>query len=190
MSYTEDDLLVTDPQWPNWRAKLICDDQAEQPWGDGSCPALLIERGDAWFAKGVFQPAYADRILQARRHFGDDQLLERYLRMLHGTTTVVHVTSRDLDVMLFDTSGFRDYIGVSGPANLAAEQQEWRFWLDGEVFGISVEHNPLTIAKPAWVEWDAIWGFYGLAYSRERAKELLTENITAAVAKWRRDGGR
>lgn len=190
MTFDEDELIICDPAHPAWRARLIHDDAAEQPWGDALCPALLIPaRGQASFARQVFQPGHADRILAARRHLADEALLERYLRIVHGTTAVSHVTDRDVTVMLFDTAEYRQHAGCPAPCDLSQEHAEWRFWVDGEVFGITVEENTGTAAAPQWNERDGMWGFYGLAYARQRATELLAENITATTTE-ALDGGR
>jgi hypothetical protein len=49
--------IVTVPQWPRWRALLVPDDDAGQPWGDALAPALILGRhGHVAVAAEVYQP--------------------------------------------------------------------------------------------------------------------------------------
>ena len=110
---------VIDDRYPGWRARIIADIEADQPWGDALAPALLVERGYAQWASGVYQSRDAARILEAWRRL-DLAVFERYLRPAHGTTTMDQVSERNLIVITFDTAGFREHVGISGPAD------QWR----------------------------------------------------------------
>ena len=73
-----DDLTITDGRYPNWRARIVLDEEAGQPWGDVLAPVLLIERHRASWATEVYQPKHAQRILTAWHHLNGD-VFERYL---------------------------------------------------------------------------------------------------------------
>lgn len=169
--------IVIDDQYPGWRARIVADADAGQPWGDALAPALLVESGHAAWASEVYQCKDADRILEAWRRL-DPQVFERYLRLAHGATAVEQISERNLTVITFDTAGYREHVGVSGPADLSGEQLEWRAWLDGDVYAVIVEQHT---AEQCWVHRDTLCGLYGWAYAQQTAMDLLTENAAAPV---------
>jgi len=170
--------IVTDDRYPGWRARIVADAEAGQPWGDALAPALLVERDHAAWASEVYQSKDADRILQAWRRL-DPQVFQRYLRLAHGTTVIEQVSERNLTVITFDTAGYREHVGISGPADLRGECIDWRAWLDGDVYEVIVEQHT---ADRCWVHQDALCGLYGWAYAQQTALDLLTENAAAAPA--------
>jgi hypothetical protein len=167
--------IVTDHRHPGWRARIIVDTGAGQPCGDALAPALLTERGHVAWASDVYQPQHAGRILHAWRRL-DSEVFERYLRLVDGVTTIEQVTNRDLTVIIFDTADFRVHVGITCAADLTGERDEWRAWLDGDVYGVIVEHHT---DRSCWSQHDALFGVCGWAYARQRAGELLSE--TAAL---------
>jgi hypothetical protein len=70
-----DQEIVIDIRSPGWRARIVTDDDG-QPWGDALAPALLVEHGHAAWAKEVYQPKQAVRILEAWRRL-DPELFDR-----------------------------------------------------------------------------------------------------------------
>jgi hypothetical protein len=168
--------IVTDDRYPSWRARIVIDDEAGQPWGDALAPALLVERARAEWAREVYQCLHAVRILEVWRRL-DSEVFERYLRLVHGTTAIEQITDRDLTVITFDTVDYRVHAGITGTADLTGECDEWRAWLDGDVYGVIVEHHT---DRTCWTEQDALFGLYGWPYAQQRAGELLTE-IAAAL---------
>ena len=179
--YDETD-VVTDRRLPGWRARLIVDDDAGEPWGDALAPALLIGRDRYVRVAGdVYQDRHAGQITRAWQHFADHDLFSRYLRLSHGTTAVATAASGDTTVLTFDTSGYRAHVGIAGATDLTGERAEWQAWLDGDVYGVVVEHRTCTHRcihcgheeLSGWVEVDACWGFYGRRYATEQALHLL-----------------
>lgn len=166
--------IVTDDRYPGWRARIVADTEAGQPFGDALAPALLVERGHAQWASEVYQSEDADRILEAWRRL-DPEVFERYLRLAHGTTCVEQLSERDLTVITFDTAGYREHVGIGGQADLSGETAEWRAWLDGDVYGVVVEEHT---AASCWTVRDALFGLYGWPYAHARAGELLTDAAT------------
>ncbi|MFF5230230.1 hypothetical protein [Dactylosporangium sp. NPDC000521] len=181
--------IVTDPRHDGWRAVLVTDIDAGQPWGDAFAPTLLIDRdGRAHLAAEVYQPAHGHRIETAYEHFADVDRFARYLRIHHGTSTVAVITGPDCTVLVFDTAAYRTHIGVTGGCDLTAEQTEWRAWLDGDVYGVLVQQRVPALhclvcghSEPErWCDLDAYWGFYGTGYGAGRALELLRDAAAAA----------
>jgi hypothetical protein len=174
--------VVTDRRRPGWRARLIVEDDAGEPWGDALAPALLIGRdGSPRVAADVYQDRHAARITHAWQHFNNHDMFARYLRLFHGSTTVVTAASGDTTVLTYDTSRYREHIGITGAADLTGDRDEWQSWLDGDVYGVIVEHpthpRPCVHCRhqpePGWVEVDACWGFYGRRYAAQQALQLL-----------------
>ena len=164
--------IITDDRYPGWRARIMVDDQAGQPYGDALAPALLVDRCYAEWASEVYQTTNADRILDAWRRL-EPAVFERYLRIAHGSTAVGQISERDLRVITFDTAAYRDHAGVTGIADLTGEIFEWRAWLDGDVYEIVVEQHT---AEQCWIYQDALCGLYGWPYAQQRAAELLADN--------------
>jgi hypothetical protein len=172
-----DQEIVTDERFPGWRARIVTDTDAGQPWGDALAPALLVERGHVEWASEVYQSEHAERILEAWRRL-DPEVFERYLRQAHGTTAIEEITERNLTVITFDTTGYRAHVGIIGPADLTGETQQWRAWLGGDVYEVIVERHT---ADRCWTYEDALCGLYGWSYARQRAADLLTENANVAA---------
>ena len=112
-------------------------------------------------------------------HHLDGDVFERYLRMVRGTTAIQHVTGQQLTVIIFDTADYRAYTGITDRCDLTGEHDEWRAWLDGEVYGVIVERHT---AADCWTIEDALFGLYGQQYAHEQATAMLAEAIAAATA--------
>jgi hypothetical protein len=178
--------VITDDQYPGWRARLVHDEDAGQPCGDALAPALLVWHGQpATFATDVFVPRHQREIAHAYGHYADPVRFERYLRIVHGATTIVTVEDRDLTVWIFDTSDYRAHIGHTGPIDVTGEHTEWRAWADGDVYGVVVEnrHTGTTLWDDGgideveqWRQVDSLWGLYGHDYATGTARELLTDH--------------
>lgn len=173
-----DQEIVVDDRHPGWRARIVVDTDAGQPWGDALAPALLVERGHGEWAREVYRPPHAGRILDAWRRL-DAEVFWRYLRLAHGTTVIEEITEGNLTVITFDTTGYRAHVGITGSADLSGEVQQWRAWLDGDVYGVIVERHT---AAACWTGDDAVFGFYGWQYAHQQAAAMLTAAITATAA--------
>ena len=134
--------IVTDDRYPGWRARIVTDTNAGQPWGDAHAPALLAERGHVEWASEVYQSKHAARILEAWRRL-DTEVFQRHLRLAHGTANK-EITDQD---------------ARTGPADLTGEIQQWRAWLDGDVYDdVVVERHT---ADRCWTHQDSPRGLYG-----------------------------
>ncbi|GAA2637905.1 hypothetical protein GCM10010399_83980 [Dactylosporangium fulvum] len=182
MDLNDNNDVVTDRRLPGWRARLIVDDHAGEPWGDALAPALIISSsGHVQAAADVYQDRRAEQIRRAWQHFTDHDLFSRYLRLSHGTTAIAAATTGDTTVLTFDTSDYRAHAGITTITDLTGERDEWQAWLDGDVYGVIVEHRTTAqrclhcghIRPSSLVEVDACWGHYGRAYAAEQALHLL-----------------
>jgi len=179
------DEVVTDDRYPGWRARLVYDEDV-QPYGDALAPALLAWRGQrARFAVEVFVPAAHQEIVRAHGHFGDPKLFERYLRIVHGVTTILTIDTSDLTVWIFDTGDYRSHLGLHVPVDLSGDRAEWVAWTDSEAYGVIVERRHTGTTRwddgtidqvERWREVDSLWGLFGHDYATGQASELLTDH--------------
>jgi len=105
-------------------------------------------------------------------------VFERYLPLAHGTTAIQRVTGQDLTVIIFDTADYRAHTGITDRCDLTGEHDEWRAWLDGDVYGVIVEQHT---AADCWTRGPALSGLYGQQYAHEQATAMLAEAITTAT---------
>jgi hypothetical protein len=169
-------VVVFDGKMPGWRARLVHDLDAGEPYGDALAPALLVPaRGRPRLATQVYVPAQPGRIVAAWQQLADLDRFGRYLRICHGATATATACGADLDVVVFDTADFRQHAGISAPADLSGEKAEWRAWLDGDVFGVVLEQRDDITAR-RWRQVDAVWGLFGHGYAAAYARELLHQH--------------
>jgi hypothetical protein len=179
------DEVVSDDRYPGWRARLVYDEDA-QPYGDALAPSLLAWRGQrAYFAGEVFIPAAHAEIVRAHGHYRDPDRFGRYLRIVHGVTTVVTVEHGDLTVWIFDTDDYRAHLGLHGPVDLSGDRAEWRAWSDSEAYGVIVEQRQTGTTRwddgaidevERWREVDSLWGLFGHDHATGQARELLADH--------------
>jgi hypothetical protein len=178
--------IVTDALLPDRRALIVVDGDPCQPWGDAFAPALLIDpTGRARLSGDVFQPAGGARVATAYERLADPGLFERYLRQWHGTSTVAWLREGQTTVALFDT---REYRARSGAPHLADDEQQWRYWLTGQVYGVILQQRLDLPACPycgsdqhtLWIKPDTWWDVYGLDEARLLAAYLLGQAVTEA----------
>jgi hypothetical protein len=180
--------IITDGRRPALRVLICRDADLDQPWGDTLAPALLVDhrRGHTRLAGDVFQPAGGGRIEAAYERFNDPDRFERLLRQRYGTTAIAWVDTPGMTVVVFDTTDYRRHAGDVGQADVTAEQHQWRAWIDGDVYGIIVQHRVDGPPAPAcghdppdsWVELGHRRGFYGLPAARQCAQHLLQDRIS------------
>jgi hypothetical protein len=171
--------IVTDALLPNQRALIVVDGDPSPPWGEAFAPALMIDlAGRARLAGDVFQPAGGARVVTAYERFADPGRFERYLRQSHGTTSVAWLREGQTTVALFDT---REYRARVGAPHLADDEQQWRYWLTGQVYGVILQQRLDLPACPycgsdqhtLWIKADTWWDVYGLDEARLLAAHLL-----------------
>lgn len=199
-----------------YRAKIVVDYDATEPYNDGGSPLLRITGyGHAEQVTGITSYELPFEITAAFSRFEDD-VFERYLRIFHGTTSIVWWDQQQYNAdrfVTFDTTHWREAMGIDD-AQLAtitaagrniADLDEWKWYCEGDVYGIVIEKRSATPANRAaldaaaaelgadalytavaakadednddvdWVEIDSMWGYYGDKYATESAREKLNE---------------
>lgn len=176
---------------PRILAVIQLDQEPSAPDGDGLAPAYWLDYRAGWNverAGGVYHDEQSDRAAaaytEALEHFygrrDREAIAARYLRIFHGITALEMLSDGSgTRLMIFDTPSYREHTGM--PLTLAdplqGEREEWRAYLDGDVYGIGYAVNPerVTAETPVgdvWGDFDVqieCWGFYGRDYAEESA---------------------
>ena len=189
--YDADDysLAYAETADPRVLAVIQLDQEPSAPYGDALAPAYYLGLRYHWMterAGDVYHDEQSDRAAaayaEALGHFcgrrDREEVAARYLRIFHGVTALHRLGGdSDADVLIFDTPSYREHVGM--PPTLAdsleGERNEWRAYLDGDVYGIGYAVNPnrTTAETPVEDVWDDFeveiecWGVYG----RDRAEE-------------------
>lgn len=180
------------------RVKLVQDVYAEEPYNDGQCPLLRLNRMGHYpkaehIMTGGMRPTDDDaRIEEAAVHFaGSPDLFEKYLRAFHGATVIKwygpnQVT--DYTYVAYDTPawvkaiGFDDVISPRSDydAARAVQMDEFIAFLEGYVYGYSVERLETWHAETdpemtmeTWEDVDSCYGFYGYDHAEASALEAF-----------------
>ena len=185
-----------------YRVRLIADEYPSEPYNDGQSPLLRIERNNyrGMTVSHVMDTGRPldddDRIEYAVRHWGtspsddDWRLFEKYLRAFYGTTKIETWHSGSYWYVTYDTAKWREYIGVTDDTSWLAKHSdsinmnEWRSYVEGDVWGYDVERNVTwrrdddpDESMQTWESVDSCWGFYGSDYARESALEAYNYAI-------------
>jgi hypothetical protein len=170
-----------------YRVVLRVDEHAEAPYDEGSSPILRVEyTSRGWRAElvdktGGYAPEHIDAIVAAASRFGGDtDLFERYLRMFHGTRDIVWYQSREgASYVTFDTPDWRAHLGIADDAADVVSLEEWRAYVEGDVYGWVVEERATwhrdgsDDTHETWEHVESCWGFYGREYAEEAAREAF-----------------
>lgn len=190
---------------PRVLAVIQLDQEPQAPDGDALAPAYYLEHRYEWTterAGGVCHDdqsdaaasAYAEALTAFYGHRDREQIAARYLRIFHGITALEMLSDGSgARLMIFDTPNYREHTGM--PLTLAdpleGERNEWRAYLDGDVYGIGYAVNPerVTAETPIGDVWDDFeveiecWGFYGRDYAEESAAafEMGTPDLAPLI---------
>lgn len=137
-----------------FRVKIVNDDDTQPPYNDGGSPLLRIT--SLTHAEQITEITSFELPASIPAAFAvfEDDVFERYLRIFHGTTSIVwwdqgqHNAHR---YVTFDTADWRKAMGIEqvpGDHSLA-NLDEWRWYCEGEVFGVVVEK---AVDRPVTVE--------------------------------------
>ena len=144
------------------RVTLSRDEYPDEPYDDGQCPIVRIERGS--YSRGGAEHVMVggmrptdrdDRIEEALDHFmniGHLDWFERYLRAYHGATVIKQYgpnQSTDYTYFAYDTPEWAEAIGFDDKiapradydASKAVQMDEWIAYLEGDVFSYDVERR-------------------------------------------------
>lgn len=181
----------------NFRAIIITDESAEQPYDDGATPILTIAnngygtgRVEAFNRQaeeftGVFNELW-------QRFELED--LERFARIFLGAKGVSYWHSAGMGgyYFAFDTDKWAEEVGCPEDRREVAARdslKEVQAWAEGDVWGVAVQEL-VTYTKTyssgdeetgeEWVTVDdtSVWGFYGAEYAEQQAREEL-DRVTA-----------
>ena len=208
MRQDEGEIIATSPDGRH-RVRLVQDTDANNPREEfdhiGHCAA---EPDRTFYApdKDNGPLSHAWEHYRDRRHrFGDAaDLFDRYVRVYYGGATleeyphsgprcVWYVTYED---MVTASAGDLSWITPERMAEvLMSERDEYRAWVDGDVYGIVIESRAqceghesvrgecmgLTVncdgrcVAGVWEWQDSVWGFYGYEGTREEAERMFTQ---------------
>lgn len=73
-------------------------------------------------------------------------------------------------MVVFDTTDYRAHAGITHLCDLTGEHDDWRAWLDGDLYGVIVEQHTAT---GCCTSHDSLFGLYGSAYAEEQAAAML-----------------
>lgn len=188
---------ITDDSHPDYRARIVYDMDASEPYNDGGSPILRTWHNGyreprAEQITAVTSHVVCDGIVSALERWANQlDMFERYLRIFHGTTSVKAYDRNDCQYVTFDTADWRAEMGLTdeymagqpGVDFNLASMDEYLAWLDGQCYGIVVEKlqtwrlDGTDDTRDEWDHVDSCWGFYGSEYASERAAELIAENV-------------
>lgn len=181
---------------PRVVAILQRDEYPDTPDGDCYAPTYWASPHDRpQFVTGYDDDGTALSILgrftEADSRFSDAhgwgmaRVMERWLAIFHGTAIRIIETSQyrnDTPLVMLDTPEWRKHVGIEGgPSkdNLTPQRDEFRQWLDGEVYAVgyavsearTTTETPIDLDDPAqgWETTIDCWGFIGGEYAAEQA---------------------
>lgn len=195
---SDDDVLTTAG---DLRVRLEHDPYPAMPYDDGMAPIIALYRvvtPTVQQLTDLTSYQVPDTILAAAERWQDQpDVLERYLRIFHGTTVVQWYTNA-AEYLAFDTKDWRDAMGITDLARLASEDlfADFRAFCEGDVWSwvleeqvtwervTSVDDPDLPATRLTWEEVSSCSGIYGRKYAEESATESLNDEIHARD--WRR----
>lgn len=175
---------------PRVLAVIQLDQEPQAPDGDGQAPAYWLEHRHGWTtgrAGDVYHDEQSDRAAAAyvealEAFYGRrdrEAIAARYLHIFHGITALELLRDGSgASVLIFDTPNYREHVGgIAGDDPLQGEREEWRAYLDGDVYGIgyAVNAERTTTETPVGDVWDDFdvtiecWGFAGRDYAESEA---------------------
>lgn len=188
------------------RVRIVSDDSGEKPYDEGSVPILARDFGYRmqWEAFNEQAEEYADKVTEVyRRLNGDEDAIERYLRIFHGAYSVAWDSSQNGRYLAFDTAAWRESVGLtdefleSGTDSETFDRSkiadgslsEVMAWANGEVYGYVVEklerfrrvyvnadgvELPSQEVAPIEEEWQEVDSCYGF-YGYDAVKEAAEQ---------------
>ena len=217
MSYTEVVDTVETPDGLTFRALTIVDEDPQEPEFEGGCPIVQIDAARHYGyhveMTGYGESSeYDDGLGQGSRRvdasdiisYFVDQLggkreaidaFERYLHIYHDGNLVEYGPNQGTDYtyVAYVTRTLWESWGNKGEVG-KADMDEYRAWLEGDVYGVVVESKPTVeveaepdirvwrgygeIDRDGWTEMeDPVWGYYGQEYAEESAREQLAAEV-------------
>ncbi|WP_405057074.1 hypothetical protein OG474_30600 [Kribbella sp. NBC_01505] len=199
-------ILIVEAQ--DFRVQIKHEEGAAEPYFDGSSPLLRwrwgISRHEAEQVTAITAYKVDDSILQALRRWGDDRdYFERYLRIYHGTRSIIWNSGVGLNhqYVTFDTADWRAWVDVTdewlnqqnqggSEPPVLADMSDYEAYLRGETYGWVAEKKTRWIKVDAtgtpiqlddetyreeWEYVESCWGFYSLDSVEQAARQELAE---------------
>ena len=185
-----------------FRARIVQDVYAEEPENDGGCPVVRLESrygGTDAEMTGYGQcSGYPDGLPESaadiltRFNVYDKRTaidtFERYLRIFHDGNLVEYGPNQGTDYtyVAYVTRTLWEAWGNTGEVG-KADLNEYRAWVEGDVYGVIVEElttwtkSDSSETRESWEEVDSCFGFYGLRYAEESAREELDTWVAKGV---------
>lgn len=186
-----------------FRARVMRDEYPDEPYNDFGCPVFRLDVAaypvrveytgygrESWMNDGIPDAEFALSKFMAEhgRHEGFE-VFDRWLRIFHGGSAVSWsgYGYSDYIYVAYDTRAMREFWGQTGERleTSAPELEEWRNYVEGEVYGFTIDHA-CSFDEDGdpddWSELDSCWGFYGEEYARSEALMCLNHAIEAIAA--------
>ncbi|WP_405056989.1 hypothetical protein OG474_30165 [Kribbella sp. NBC_01505] len=193
-----------------YRVRIEHDADPAEPYHDGGTPILRYgwNRQDRWAAvqlTSITSHVVDPSIVAALERLGrrdpatQEAVFERYLRVFHGSRSIVWCDHRGGRYVTFDTQAWRDEVeltdewlaeltrGRAKPLDLA-DMDDYVAYLDGECYGWIVEKKtrwvkvdstgtPIRLTdetlREDWEEVESCWGFFGWGHVEDEAREAF-----------------
>ena len=209
MNYTEYAEIVDTVETPDgmtFRALIVQDDDAHEPYFYAGCPIIRIEGYRVEMTSyGAGQDDGLSRGADEVFSYFRDQLgsmeaidtFERYLHIYHDGNITEH-SSDGVTYVAYVTRTLWESWGNTGEVG-KADLDEWRAYVEGDTYGVMVEVKPTVdvddddgrtdpysgdVSHDGWTETDGTcWGFYGQSYAEESARDELAAEVASHNAR-------
>ena len=162
---------------------VIRPDESGTEWDDCGSPAIVSV--GRW---GVAEPLYgwrnwrasqesddaSDALAQACRYgAGNDERIERYMRLYHGATAVHRISTQDSEYYVCDSTELRALWGTpDGYVFQECELATLCAWFDGDVYSAHVQTRDTDTDD--WEDTDeSCYGLLGWDWARDSGADLL-----------------
>ena len=163
---------------------VIRPDEYETEWDDCGSPAIVSV--GRW---GFVEPLYgwrnwhasqesddtSDALAVAVSHYGvgNDERIERYMRLYHGATAVHRISTRDAEYYVCDSTELRALWGTpDGYVFQECELATLRAWFDGDVYSAHVQTRETD--SDDWEDTDdCCYGLLGWDWARDCGVDLI-----------------
>lgn len=168
------------------RVRIERDEHPIEPYDDGMAPIVDLDNGEQ--LRDLTSYRVPDQVEEACGRWADDpDVLERYLRIFHGATTVQWFDS-DHRYVAFDTAHWRKAVGITdGLVQIQTEDlfSDWRAYCEGDAWVTVVEERVdwqrvgSDEMRETWEAVEIIGGYYGEEYAEEAARDALRNALTS-----------
>lgn len=198
-----DTLTSADGQF---RVRIVPDDSAENPrdWAEPLTGALTVP--DRRYSTAPVSGPLADQWHRLTNEYAQHTysdavtIMARYIRAFHGGVSAV-LSPYGVPTMLFYVTpammrdaGFsaEEITSARMSELLEGEREEYRAWVEGEVYGVIVEERiewmPTDTQQAdrlgpmeTWETIDSLWSIIGDDYAEESARRMLADTLDVTI---------